>query len=59
MDMLLGALAFAVFVLAQVVAVVVVHARNHAADRKDHLADQTPSTRRPLPSRRRSLHIDS
>jgi hypothetical protein len=59
MDMLLGALAFAAFVLAQVAAVVVLHARNHPVERKDPLADRTPSTRGPLPLRRRSLHMDS
>ena len=59
MDMLLGALAFAAFILAQVAAVVVVHAKNHPIDRKDRLADQSRSTQRPLPLRRRSLHMDS
>ena len=59
MEMLLGGLAFAAFILAQVAAVVAVHARNHPVDRKDHLADQTRSTRRPLPLPRRSLHMDS
>ena len=59
MDMLLGALAFAAFVLALVAAVMVAHARNHPVERKDPVAGDTPSTRPPLPLRRRSLHMDS